>query len=183
MWWIIGIAAVVVIALIWYVSTRNKFVKLNNSCDESFSSIDVYLKKRYDLIPNLVETVKGYAKHEGETLEKVIKARNMAVNATGDEKIEAENMLSNSLKSLFALSEAYPDLKADSQFLNLQNQLNAIEVDLAQARRYYNATIKVYNDYLLMFPSSIVASGMKLEKRKFFEVDSSEERQNVKVSF
>ena len=176
-------AAVIIIGIIWYISTKNKFVKLGTACDEGFSTIDVYLKKRYDLIPNLVETVKGYAKHESATLENVIKARNAAVSATGDAKVEAENQLQGTLKSLFALAESYPDLKADSQFLNLQNQLHAIEQDLSQARKYYNATVKSYNVYLQMFPSSIVASLMKLEKRAFFEVSDPSERQNVKVSF
>ncbi len=180
---LIVIAVIAVIILLWYISTRNKFVRLGTACDEAFSTVDIYLKKRYDLIPNLVETVKGYTKHESETLERVIKARNSAMTATGDAKIAAENELQGTLKSLFALTEAYPELKADTSFLNLQTQLNAIEQDLSQARKYFNGTVKSYNIYLQSFPSSIVASTMKLEKRSFFEVADPVERENVRVSF
>lgn len=182
-WLIIAVVVIlVVIVVAWWISTRNKFVRLEVSCDESLSGIDVYLKKRYDLIPNIVETVKGYAKHESATLENVIKARNAAMTATGDAKVQAENQLSGTLKSLFALSEAYPALKADTQFLNLQNQLQSIETDLSQARKYYNGTVKQYNTSIRIFPASIVAGIMHLEKRAFFEVDEAE-RQNVKVQF
>lgn len=177
------IIAVVIVAIIgWIISTRNKFVQLTTVCDESLSGIDIYLKKRYDLIPNLVETVKGYAKHESDTFEKVVKARNAAMSATGDAKVEAENALSGTLKTLFALTEAYPELKADTHFLALQNQLKEIETDLAQARKYYNGTIKKYNAQIQMFPANIVAKCMKLEKRAFFAADESE-KQNVKVQF
>lgn len=179
---IIVIVLLVVIVVAWWISARNKFVKLEVACDESLSGIDVYLKKRYDLIPNLVETVKGYAKHESQTLENVIKARNAAMTASGDAKVMAENHLSGALKSLFALSEAYPDLKADSQFLSLQNQLQSIETDLSQARKYYNGTVKKYNTEIRLFPGSIVSGAMHLEKRAFFEADEAE-RQNVKVQF
>ena len=179
---IIVIVLLVVIVVAWWISTRNKFVRLEVACDESLSGIDVYLKKRYDLIPNLVETVKGYAKHESQTLENVIKARNAAMSASGDAKVQAENQLSGTLKSLFALSEAYPQLKADSQFLALQSQLQSIETDLSQARKYYNGTVKKYNTDIRLFPGSIVAGSMHLEKRAFFEVDETE-RQNVKVQF
>lgn len=179
---IIVVVLLVVIVVAWWISARNKFVRLEVSCDESLSGIDVYLKKRYDLIPNLVETVKGYAKHESETLENVIKARNAAMSASGDAKVNAENQLSGTLKSLFALSEAYPQLKADSQFLALQSQLKSIETDLSQARKYYNGTVKKYNTEIRLFPGSIVAGKMRLEKRAFFEADEPE-RQNVKVRF
>ncbi len=185
-WWVIlliVLAIVLVVTIVaWWISTRNKFVRLEVACDESLSGIDVYLKKRYDLIPNLVETVKGYAKHESETLENVIKARNAAMNATGDAKVQAENALGGTLKTLFALSESYPALKADTQFLSLQNQLQAIEGDLSQARKYYNGTVKKYNTEIRLFPGSIIANAMRLEKRSFFEADESE-RQNVKVQF
>ena len=182
MLWIILVIAIVLILVIWYITTRNKFVTLENTCEESFSGIDIYLKKRYDLIPNLVETVKGYTKHEQETLEKVISARNAAMTATGNEKVEAENALSGTLKSLFALSEAYPDLKADTHFLELQKQLKEIETDLSQARKYYNGTAKAFNIYLQRFPSNLVGNGMKLTAKKYFEA-GSEERANVKVQF
>ena len=182
-WLIIGVIVLLVFVIIfWWIGARNKFVRLEEACDESLSGIDVYLKKRYDLIPNLVETVKGYAKHESQTLENVIKARNAAMTATGDAKVQAENALSGTLKSLFALSEAYPSLKADSQFLSLQTQLQAIETDLSQARKYYNGNVKKYNTEIRLFPGSIVANSMRLEKRAFFAVDEAE-RQNVKVQF
>lgn len=185
-WWVILIIALVVLLVIagvaWWIGTRNKFVRLEEACDESLSGIDIYLKKRYDLIPNLVETVKGYAKHESQTLENVIKARNAAMTATGDAKVQAENQLSGTLKSLFALSEAYPSLKADTQFLSLQNQLQAIEGELSQSRKYYNGTVKKFNTEIRLFPASIVANAMKLEKRAFFTADETE-RQNVKVQF
>ena len=150
----------------------------------SWSTIDVQLKKRYDLIPNLVETVKGYAKHESGTLEAVIKARNIAISAkTTDEKINAENALSGTLKSLFKLKEAYPELKANQNFIDLQNQLRNIEDEIASARRYYNAVVREFNTRLEIFPSNIVARRMRFEKQKYFELDSEEERKNVKVQF
>ena len=179
-----AVAVVVLIFVIWWFSTRNKFVKLQNIVEEAWSTIDVSCKKRYDLIPNLVETVKGYAKHESETMSAVIKARQMAINATGDAKIDAEKELSVSLsRFLTATREAYPDLKANANFMSLQNQLTAIENELASARRYYNGTVKEFNTKIDLFPSSIVGRRMRLEKRKYFELDSAEERQNVKVQF
>lgn len=186
------IAVVVVIALVialvaWYISTRNAFVRLKNKVEEAWATIDVYLKKRYDLIPNLVETVKGYAKHESETLEKVVSARSLAMNArTVDEKMQAENNLQSSLKTLFtAVSESYPDLKANSNFLDLQNQLKTIESELESSRRYYNGVVKSFNTKLELFPANIVGSrmGEEYKKRPYFELDSEEERKNVKVSF
>lgn len=180
---IIILVAVVFLFLAWYVATRNKFVMLQNNVEEGFATIDVYLKKRYDLIPNLLETVKGYMKHEKDTLEGVIKARNLAMTSTGDAKAEAENALSGTLKSLFALSESYPDLKANTQFTELQAQLKVIETELAQSRKYYNAVVKSFNTKIKLFPASIIAGMMKLEKKTYFELDSDEERKNVKVSF
>lgn len=182
---IIAAAALVVIIFICImIGIRNTLVRLMNACDEAFATIDVYLKKRYDLIPNLVETVKGYAKHEGQTLENVIKARNSAMTATNpNDKIASENILSGTLKSLFALSENYPNLKADSQFLDLQRQLQMIETDLAQARKFYNGNVKAFNTKIQIFPDNIIAGMMKLVKRNYFELDSEAERQNVKVSF
>ncbi|MDE7395188.1 MAG: LemA family protein [Clostridiales bacterium] len=178
------IALVVIILIVWIISTRNSFVRLRNGADEAWATIDVYLKKRYDLIPNLVETVKGYTKHESETLENVIKARNMAMSAgTPDDKIDAENQLTGCLKTLFSLTEAYPDLKANSQFLSLQGQLESIEGDLAQSRKFYNAKVKAFNTKRELFPASIVAGIMHLKPRKYFELDSEEERKNIKVSF
>lgn len=180
---ILVVLGAAILFFVWYISVRNKFVLLQNNVEEGFATIDVYLKKRYDLIPNLLETVKGYMKHEKETLEGVIKARSLAMNASGEAKAEAENALSGTLKSLFALSENYPDLKANTQFTELQGQLKAIENELAQSRKYYNAVVKSFNTKIRLFPASIVAGMMKLEKKAYFELDSDEERKNVKVSF
>ncbi len=187
----IVIAVVVVILLIavvaWYINTRNAFVILKNKVEEAWATIDVYLKKRFDLIPNLVETVKGFAKHESETLEKVVAARNIAAGAkTPEEKMAAANQLTGSLRTFFnAVSEAYPDLKANSNFLDLQNQLKNIESELEASRRYYNGQVKAFNTKLEIFPSNIVANGMgeEYKKRPYFELDSEEERKNVKVQF
>ena len=187
--WVVPVivVAVVLIVIIIFVAVLvgmyNKFVRMRNSCEEAWATIDVYLKKRFDLIPNLVETVKGYAKHESGTLEAVIAARNTAMNAgNAKDRIAAENALSGTLKTLFAISEAYPDLKANTNFMDLQNQLKIIESDLAEARKYYNANVKVINTAMQTFPSSIVARFMKLEKFEYYEIEE-EARQNVKVSF
>ena len=178
-----AVALLLLIVFIWYVATFNKLKRLKNLVDEGWATIDVQLKKRYDLIPNLVETVKGYAKHESGTLEAVIRARSAAINAKGDDRIAAENALTGTLKSLFKLKESYPELKANGNFMSLQSQLSEVETELASARRYYNGTVKEYNTYLVLFPSCIVARKMRLEKHAFFEVELAEERQNVKVSF
>jgi len=177
---IIVLILIVILLLIYYY---NKFISLRNQADESFSGIDVQLKRRYDLIPNLVETVKGYASHEKTTLENVTKARNMAMNAEGvKEKAKAENMLSETLKSIFALSENYPDLKANENFLNLQNTLSEIEENIQMARRYYNAVVRDYNILCEAFPSVIIANAFSFKKRDFFEIEAAE-RENVEVSF
>ena len=176
----------IVILAVWYVSTYNKLKRVDNMVDEGWATIDVQLKKRYDLIPNLVETVKGYAKHESETLEKVIAARKMAMTAgTPDEKAQAENMLSGTLKSLFALrlEERYPELKADANFMDLMNQLKSVESEIASARRYYNGTVKELNTLLDYFFTGMVGRKMKLEKRKYFELESEEERKAPQVKF
>lgn len=176
--------AIVVIAVLWYVSTYNSFVNLKNKVEEAFSTMDVYLKKRYDLIPNLVETVKGYAKHESETLASVIGARNRAANATSvDEKMEAEKQLNASMMNLFAVSEQYPDLKANQNFLSLQHDLKEMEGEITNARKYYNAVVRNFNTKCETIPSNIVANIAHFEKQPLFEVDSAEERKNVKVSF
>ncbi|MBQ8659070.1 MAG: LemA family protein [Clostridia bacterium] len=182
---VVVIAVIAVIA--WYISTRNSFVRLKNKLEEAWATIDVYLKKRFDLIPNLVETVKGYAKHESETLNKVVEARNVGLGArTAEEKMQAANNLTGSLKTLFqVVQESYPDLKANSNFLDLQNQLKSIENELEGARRYYNGVVKSFNTKLEIFPSSFVGSrmGEEYKKRNYFELDSEEERKNVKVQF
>lgn len=183
------IAAAVIVGLllifgIWWICTYNKLVRMMNQYDEAFHNIDVYLKKRYDLIPNLVETVKGYAKHESGTLTAVIEARSRAQSATTpEEKIEANAQLTQQLKNFNLLVERYPELKANSNFLELQGTLKQIETELTQARKYYNATVKQYNSAISVFPASIVANKMRCRKQPYFELDSVEERQNVKVSF
>ena len=190
-WTAIIVGAIVLILAIaiigWWVSTHNDFVRLKNRVEEGMSTIDVYLKKRFDLIPNLVETVKGYAKHESETLEKVVAARNLSMGAkTAEEKMAAANGLSSSLRTLFtAVSENYPDLKANTNFIDLQQQLKNIEGELESSRRYYNGVVKAFNTKLEVFPASIVGKrmGEDYTKKTYFELDSAEERKNVKVSF
>ena len=170
--WII--IAIIIVLAIAFVGMYNSFIKLKNSCEEAFSTMDVYMKKRFDLIPNLVETVKGYASHEKETLEKVMAARNGVQSAaTVEEKMAQENVLTGTLKSLFAVAEAYPDLKANTNFLDLQNQLNLVEEDIANSRKYYNAVVKQFNTKCEMFPSNIIASMFHFERKPMFEVDSA----------
>lgn len=177
---ILGIIVLLIILFIFYY---NKFIRLKNQVEESFSGIDVQLKRRHDLIPNLIETVKGYAKHEKDTLEKVVQARSLAMNAGSvEEKAKAENMLTGALKTIFALSENYPDLKANTNFLQLQNSLMEIEDNIQNARRYYNAVTRDYNVLCESFPSVIIANIFGFKKRAFFEIEEIE-RENVKVSF
>ena len=181
----VGVVALILIAiLLWIVLSYNKFVKLRNKIDESYSTMDAYLTKRYELIPNLVATVKGYAKHESETLEKVIKARNSAVNAkTIEDKAKNENVVSGTLKSLFALTESYPNLKADTSFNNLMNELKTNENEVLNARKYYNALVNEFNTLRDKFPTNIIANKFKFEKRALFEVEDTAVRKNVKVEF
>ena len=180
---IIVIAIIVILALI-VMGSYNGLVKTKNQAEEAFSTMDVYMKKRYDLIPNLVETVKGYASHESQTLEKVTAARNAAMTASSiDEKLKNENALTGTLKSLFAVAESYPDLKANTNFMDLQRQLQTIEEDIANSRKYYNASVKNLNNKIEMFPSSIIAGMFHFGKKPYFEVSSQEERENVKVQF
>ncbi len=177
------VIGVVVLIALWVMASYNGFVRLKNSIEEAFSTMDVYMKKRYDLIPNLVETVKGYAKHESSTFEKVVQARNMAAGATTtQDKIAGENMLTQSLRSLFAVAEAYPELKANENFMDLQRQLNSIENEIASSRKYYNAIVRDFNTKRESFPSSIVAGMFHFEKREMFEI-AAEQRENVKVQF
>ncbi len=181
---LIAVIAVAAIVLIWIISAYNGFVKLRNMVEEAFSTMDVYLKKRYDLIPNIVETVKGYATHEAETLEKVVQARNMAAGATSvEDKIKGENMLQGTLKSLFAIAESYPDLKANQNFMDLQAQLQRIEDEIANSRKYYNAIVKEFNTKTEVFPSNIVAGMFNFKRKPMFEVSDVSEREAVKVNF
>ena len=177
------ILGIIILLIIYAITQYNALVKLKNQAEEAWSSIDVQLKRRHDLIPNIVETVKGYAKHEKETLENVIKARNMAINAKNvDERAEAENFLTGTLKSLFALSENYPELKANENFMQLQNTLNEIEDYIQNARRYYNAVVRDFNTKIETFPSNIIANMFNFKKREYFEIEEKE-KEPVKVKF
>jgi LemA protein len=187
---IVGIVVAVVLVVVaitivcWAIATHNKLIAMKNNTEEAFHNIDIYLKKRYDLIPNLVETVKGYAKHESETFTKVTEARSkVAAATTNTEKIEANAQLSQALKSFNVVMEKYPELKANANFLDLQNELKNIETTIANSRKYYNGNVKAFNTKIQVFPSSIIAGMMKLEKQPYFEIEDEEERKNVKVSF
>ena len=178
------IAVVFFLLVIFLIGMYNSLVRLKIQCDNAWADIDVQLKRRYDLIPNLVETVKGYAAHEKDTLEAVINARNRAMTATTPgERAEAENMLSGALKSLFALAEAYPQLRAIESFTSLQNSLTQIEDTVQNARRYYNAVVRDLNTKILQFPTNIFANMLGFKQREFFEVSSAAEREAPKVSF
>jgi LemA protein len=181
---LIVILVIIIIAVLWGVAAYNGFVRLCNMVEEAFSTMDVYLKKRYDLIPNLVETVKGYAAHEAGTLEKVVQARNLAAGArTIEDKIQGENMLQGTLKSLFAIAESYPELKANTNFLDLQAQLQRIEDEIANSRKYYNAVVKEFNIKTEAFPSNLIAGIFGFTHRTMFEVNDEAEREAVKVKF
>jgi LemA protein len=181
---ILILVAVIAVIGLWIASAYNGFIRLRNMVEEAFSTMDVYLKKRYDLIPNLVETVKGYAAHEKTTLENVIRARNMAADAkTIEDKIQGENMLQGTLKSLFAVAEAYPDLKANQNFMDLQSQLQRIEDEIANSRKYYNAVVKEFNTKVESFPSNIIAGIFKFTRKTMFEVSDEAQREAVKVQF
>jgi LemA protein len=180
--WILLIALVLIV--VFLIAMYNGLVRLKVQCDNAWADIDVQLKRRYDLIPNLVETVKGYAAHEKGTLEAVINARIQAMSATGPaEKAQAENVLSGALKSLFALSEAYPQLRAIESFTSLQNSLTQIEDTVQNARRYYNAVVRDLNTKILQFPTNIFAGMLGFKQREFFEVSAPAEREAPKVSF
>jgi LemA protein len=170
---IIVIVVVLVLLVLFFMSSYNKLVRLSNRVDEGFSTMDVYLKKRFDLIPNLVETVKGYAKHEADTLSSVIAQRNMAKTSK----------ITNAIHGIFAVAEQYPDLKANTNFMDLQNQLKKVEEDIANSRKYYNALVREYNDVIMSVPTNIVASLFHFEKKTMFEVANASERENVQVKF
>jgi len=162
-------------AILYAISIYNKLVSLRAGIDAAWSDIDVQLKRRYDLIPALVDVVKGYKEYEGETLEKVIAARQKGLSATTvEEKAEAANMLSGALGKLFALAEAYPDLKANTNFLKLQDELSGLEHAIQNARRYYNAIVRDYNTKIASFPDLLVAQKYNFTKRDYFELDKNE---------
>jgi len=182
----VGIILVIIVVLaLWNVAIYNGLVKLKIRCEEAWSDIDVQLKRRYDLIPNIVETVKGYAKHEKEVFTKVTEARTAAMSNSGpaDSQAKTENMLSGALKSLFAVAENYPALKANENFLHLQAELSEIEEKIQASRRFYNGNVRDYNTKIAVFPNNILAGMFNFKKKEFFEIENEEERKNVKVSF
>ncbi len=177
------IAALIVIVILWLVVTYNGLITLRNRVKEAWSDIDVQLKRRYDLIPNLIETVKGYATHESATLEKVIAARTAAMNAGAHDKAAAENMLTGALKSLFAVSEAYPDLKASQNFLQLQDELKDAEDKIQASRRFYNGNVRDFNTKLQVFPTNMIGSTLSFTAFEFFEITNGAEREVPQVKF
>jgi len=181
LWIILGVMAVVILAII---ALYNSFIRLKVRVNEAWSDIDVQLKRRHDLIPNLIETVKGYAAHEKSTLENVIKARNQAMLAgSAGEKAKAENALSETLKSIFALAENYPNLKANENFLELQRELSDTENKIQAARRFYNGNVRDFNTKLQVFPTNIIGNMLGFKERDFFGLDDASEKEPVQVKF
>lgn len=181
---LIVIIAIVAVIIIYFISEFNSLVTLKNRSKEAWSDIDVQLKRRHNLIPNLVETVKGYASHERELLEKVTEARSRAIQAQDTKsKEQAENALSSTLKSLFAVSENYPDLKASTNFLELQRELTDTEDKVQAARRFYNGNVRDMNTKIEMFPSNMIANIFNFKKMDLFQIDNEEEKQVPDVEF
>ena len=183
---IIGIiiAVVVVILAFWLISAYNNFVKMKNKIEEAFATMDVYLKKRWDLVPNLVNTVKGYAEHEKSTFDAITKLRSKSYDSmSANEKVETNKALGGMLGILIATAEAYPELKANQNFLELQKNLNELENDIADSRKYYNGCVRQMNTAVESFPSNIIAGMFHFEKYRMYEVDDASERQNVVVDF
>ncbi len=180
--WLWIILAVIILIIIYAFILYNNFISLDNKVKEAFSTMDVYLKKRWDLIPNLVETVKGYTKYEEETLTRVTKLRNNVYNEmTNDEKIINNEELSSDVSKIMALKEAYPELKANENFIDLSNKLTKIEDDIANARKYYNGTVRIYNNKVQMFPNNIFAKIFNYKTKRMFEA-SLEDKQNIKIN-
>jgi LemA protein len=178
---LIILIVVVLVCVLYFILTNNKLIKLSNQVKEAFSTMDVYLKKRWDLIPNIVEVVKGYAKHEEKTLTEVTELRSSTYNKMSvDEKLHANEELSNKIAKMMLLVEAYPDLKANENFKDLSKQLTKVEDEIAQSRKYYNATVRDFNNKVEMFPSNVVAMILGYKKARMFEIDAIE-RENVKV--
>jgi len=178
------ILAVVVVAFFWSIGVFNSLIRLKNRTDEAWSDIDVQLKRRHDLIPNLIETVKGYAAHEKQAFESVTNARAKAISAQGmAEKAKAEDALSGTLKSLFAVAEAYPELKANTNFLQLQTELADTENKIQAARRFYNGNVRDFNIRIESFPSNVIAKMLNFAKREFFGIEDATEREVPQVKF
>lgn len=182
---LLGAFVVVVFLVLWLVGVYNSLVRLRNHCQESWAQIDTELKRRYNLIPNLVETVKGYARHEQDTLRQVIEARNTAVQNTGSPQSQAqsENAFVGALRQLFALAENYPDLKASQNFLGLQEELSNTEDRIQAARRFYNGNVRDLNTRIEIFPSNLIAGFFGFTKAEFFEVEDAAVRETPKVQF
>ena len=179
--WIYIIIVIVILIIIYTFILYNNFIKLNNDVKEAFSTMDVYLKKRWDLIPNIIETVKAYTKYEKDTLKEIIELRNNIYDKmTNDEKIKTNEQLSNNVGKIIALSENYPELKANENFKNLSNQLAKIEEDIANSRKYYNGIVKIYNNKVEMFPSNIFAKIFGYHSKAMFEANTTE-RENIKI--
>ncbi len=183
---LIGVlAGLLLIVVVFLIATYNKLVQLRQRVQNAWSQVDVQLKRRYDLIPNLVNTVKGYAQHEKDTLERVTQARNMAIEAGNiTDQAKAENMLSGALKSLFAVAEAYPELKANTNFMQLQTELSDTESKISYARQFFNDTVQIFNTKIEVFPNNLVAGMMGFQMVDYFTLQGEvEARQNVKVNF
>ena len=175
------IIGIIVVVILYALIVNNSIIKYFNRVKEAFSTMDVYLKKRFDLIPNLVETVKSYANYENKTLEDIIKARNSYDNFSNEKKIEENKKAINEINKLIALTESYPELKANENFIKLSDQLTSIENDIANSRKYYNATVREYNNKIGIFPNNIVAKLFNHKEEKMFSVNENE-RDNVKVN-
>ena len=181
--WIYIVIAVIVIIVLYALITYNNFIKLKNMVKEAFATMDVYLKKRWDLIPNIVETVKGYAKHEENTLKEVVELRNSSYDSmSDDEKVKANQRISKDINKIMLLAESYPDLKASTNFQDLSRELSKVEEDIANSRKYYNGAIEMFNNKVEMFPSNIFAKLFGYKSKEMFETDE-QERENIKVSF
>lgn len=181
--WIYIIIAIVLIIVMYVLVTYNNFIKLKNMVQEAFSTMDVYLKKRWDLIPNLIETVKGYVKHEENTLKEIVDLRGSSYDSmSDDEKVKANQTISKDINKIMLVAENYPDLKASANFQDLSRELTKVEEDIANARKYYNGAVEMFNNKVEMFPSNILAKLFGYKPKAMFETDSNE-RENVKVSF
>ena len=181
--WIYIIIAIVLIIVMYVLVTYNNFIKLKNMVQEAFSTMDVYLKKRWDLIPNLIETVKGYVKHEENTLKEIVDLRGSSYDSmSDDEKVKANQTISKDINKIMLVAENYPDLKASANFQDLSRELSKVEEDIANARKYYNGAVEMFNNKVEMFPSNILAKLFGYKPKAMFETDSNE-RENVKVSF
>ena len=182
-WIVLGLVALLIF---WFIAMYNGMIRGRLKIDNAWSDISVFLKKRFDLIPNLVSTVKGYAAHESQTLEKVVQARNAAIAVPANDvagMAEANQILGGALRGLLAIVESYPDLKANAQFLELQKALQNIEGDLGNARRYYNATVRDYNAAIQQFPGVLIANISGFKNREFFELENKDEAKNIEVKF